>query len=99
MSLFAYEKPCTRGTCVLTRKPSPMWAYNWLHLIRGSEPTTQMLHTLLTWVPWGIQYIEDVNPANSEALIEQIKLKPENKWWEAWLERYLEKRTQNGNLY
>jgi hypothetical protein len=54
---------------------------------------------LLTWVPWGIQYIEDVNPANSEALIEQIKLKPKNKWWEEWLERYLEKRTQNGNLY
>jgi hypothetical protein len=47
-----------------------MFTYNWLHLIRGSEPTTQMLHTLLTWVPWGIQYIEDVQQANAEALIE-----------------------------
>ena len=72
-------------------KSSPMWTYNWLRLVKR-PPSPHLVQTLLEWVPWAIQYIHDMNPADAPELIEQIKLKPKNQYWDPWLDRYLATR-------
>lgn len=74
---------------------SPMWSYNWLKFVRNGA-TPKMIQTLVKWVPWGVQYIHDLKPADAEELLDQMLKNPENKYWKPWLDRYLESRKVSG---
>ncbi len=88
---------------------SPMWSYNWLRLVgdkRGN--VNRLLGNMTSWVPWGVQYIKDREPterlrgagqrarhlAEANEMVEQIRLKPGNAWWDEWLEPFLEEWEQ-----
>jgi len=66
---------------------SPMWTYNWLRHVK-KPPTPQMLQTLIKWVPWGIQYINDLHPPDADDILKQILQAPANKYWEPWIKLY-----------
>ena len=53
-----------------------MWSCNWLRLTKNRGVNHKMIETLLGCTPWGIQYINDVNPPDAAELLEQIKLRP-----------------------
>jgi hypothetical protein len=94
--ITALEFPDVAVEPLLTEvQHSPMWTYNWLRLVRNRGESHKMIQNLLTWIPWGIQYIHDVNPPDAPELLEQIKRKPKNPWWDEWLDIYLQKRKQN----
>ena len=83
------------GPLLSAVQDSPMWSCNWLRLTKNRGVNHKMIETLLGCTPWGIQYINDVNPPDAAELLEQIKLRPKNPWWNEWLDIYLEKWMQN----
>jgi hypothetical protein len=83
------------GPLLSAVQDSPMWSCNWLRLTKNRGVNHKMIETLLGCAPWCIQYINDVNPPDAAELLEQIKLRPRNPWWNEWLDIYLEKWKQN----
>jgi len=71
--------------------PYPMWIYNWLRWVQRG-PRDFLVEKLLTNAPWTVQYLADVDPADSGEILERTKQKNRNPWWNEWLERYTEKR-------
>lgn len=73
--------------------PYPMWIYNWLRWVHRG-PCEAMVEKLLTNAPWAVQYLADVDPPDAGEILERVKQKNRNPWWNEWLERYSAKRAK-----
>lgn len=77
---------------------SPVWNYNWLRWVaprRKDRPELreQMLEKLLTFVPWLVQYLADMNPDDWELWLTRATERVRNPYWERWMELFVKQYT------
>ena len=87
--ITALEYPETDiGRLTTEVEKSPMWTYNWLrHTKLGMTPG--MRKTLISCVPWAVQYVNDLHPPDAREILAELLQELHNKWWCDWLYAYI----------